>query len=263
MICMIGSSFSRGAQGADGDDIDAYIHNMLAKELGCDVVNLSVPGHGSELYLENYVMASRKYKPRLFLAEIWLDRTFCNLWLPTQAAKRHADLPVHDLYENSFPLGRCDGQHYDYKDLWDYKLFRYEDVDQRHQMLFEQSPVIAHELTEVLEMYENISVYLKHESVLSLRTIKHLMSVEDAAQLVGIPVLWWTYSDMKMFTKFSASLPPDRHLNTWCGINVGTSRWAEGKLDGRHLADVCHLTAEADKMVVNELMSPFIRNHLR
>jgi len=263
MICMIGSSFSRGAQGADYYNIDAYIHNLLAKELDCEVVNLAVPGHGCELYLENYMMASKEYKPKLFLAEIWLDRTFCNLWLSTHAAKKHAELSPHELYSNSFPIGTNNGQHYDHKDLWDYKLFRYDDIDDRYRMLFNQLPILAHDPKEILNMYENLGVYLEHDWVLTLRTIRYLMSVENAAQLVGIPVLWWTYFDMPMFTKFSDSLPPDRHLNTWSGINVGTCQWAKQKLNSKHLADKCHLTAQADTMVVKELMAPFIQHHLK
>jgi len=263
-ICVLGSSFSRGAQGPHVNDTSSYIHNMLSLELGMEVINLCVSGHGNERYLENYLMACKRYRPDLFLAEIWRDRTFCQLWLPTPLTGEVSRGTPSQIYEHNFPMGLNDGKPYDFKDIWKYKVFRHDDAQGR-EAIMDTSEVRYHKLSQLLKMYTALAAYMEHPWLMTMRTMKNLQALEEASDFIGVPVLWYTYTEdveTKAFKKFSDTLPTDRHLNSWCGLAAGTYEWAADRFNGQHLADQCHLNKAADQAVVSELTAPFIRNYI-
>ena len=259
MICLLGSSFSRGAQGAEHKQWDTYIHNMLSAELGMPVINLSMSGHGSETYSDAYVYACAKHRPRLIVAEVWVDRTFCHLWLPTRYTKMASQQSVDDIYDGQFAESVNDGGEFDWKHMWLHKVFRHDQPDAPTLETFRTSAIQKHDLHELLQMYETIGVYADHDWPLQLRTIRRLQNLEAVSQLVGVPVLWWTYLDRPTFRPFTDSLPTERHLNAWAGIRSGTCEWAEQQLGGQHLADGWHLNSRADRLVQQQLMAPWIR----
>ena len=262
MICLLGSSFTRGAQGVHEGDHSTYIHNMLSEELDEEVVNLSMSGHGSESYCDAYVYACRRFRPRLFLAEVFKDRTFCHLWLPTKHSAELAQKNPQQIYDSRFAVGLNDGQAYDFKNLWGTKIFRQDTVDQGTRELYGTSEVQHHRIEHLLSMYEQISVYMEHEWSLRIRTLRQLVALEELSQLVGVPVLWYTFLDEPMFRPFTDMLPRERHLNSWAGIPHGTSEWAAERFQGDHIADVWHLNAKADRAVIKELTALFIRSYL-
>jgi len=259
MICILGSSFSRGAHGDDSGNTDNYIHNMLHKSLDMSVVNLSISGHGCEIYTDAFVYACNNYKPSVIVAEIWYDRSYNWLWLPTDSTKKASNKSIQEIYDGQFAEGHNDGKDYNWKELWNHKIFR-NITDSKTSETFKTSEIQYHSMGQLLQMYNILGVYSDHEYPLQLRTIRRLMNLEAICKLVGIPVLWWTYLDNSMFRIFSEQLPSDRHLNTWSGINTGTCEWAEKKLQGQHLADNWHLNNRADRLVLEQLTVPWLRH---
>jgi hypothetical protein len=263
MICLLGSSFSRGAHGSDLDNHSTYVHNLIHRSLDIPVINLSISGHGSEIYTDAYVYACRRYKPRVIIAEMWYDRTYRWLWLPTASTNESGQQTIDEIYAGQFAEGYNDGLVQDNKQIWQHKIFGVP-ADSRErdywQGIFKTSDLQHHDLPELLQMYETLAVYCDHVWPMTLRTIRRFMNLEALSQLVGVPVLWWTYLDKPMFRKFTDQLPVERHLNTWSGINSGVCEWAGQQLHGQHLADSVHLTTAANELVLSQLTIPWLQN---
>ena len=238
----------------------------MHRSLGIPVINLSISGHGSEIYTDAYVYACRRYKPRVIIAEIWYDRTYRWLWLPTASANESGQRPIDEIYTEQFAEGYNDGRVQDNKQIWQHKIFcapaETKAEDDYWQGIFKTSDLQHHDLGQLRQMYETLGVYCDHVWPMTLRTIRRLMNLEAVSQLVGVPVLWWTYINQPMFRTFTDQLPAERHLNTWSGINIGVREWADQQLKGQHMADSVHLNTAANDLVLTQLSIPWLNNWL-
>jgi hypothetical protein len=260
MIGLLGSSYTRGAWGDDLLNPDAFVHNILSKYLNCDVVNMSLPSHGSEQYTDAFVFACRRWKPKLFLAELIHDRTFFNAWIPTADSTALAKCTPIDIYHSCFAYGTSATADYHRGDVMKYKISKA--VDLKSNDMAEKWSKIAIDRLTVKQYFNNfmqLSDYMEHDDLYTIRNIKSWYALEELSALTGIPVLW--YSVLPIAETFTSTLPVDRHLNTWCNIECVID-WANNRLHGRHLADSWHLNKSADELVSKELFTPFIKNYV-
>jgi hypothetical protein len=263
MIGLLGSSYTRGAWGDDHLKPDAFIHNLLSKQLNCKVLNMSLPSHGSEQYTDAFVFACRRWKPKLFLAELIHDRTFFNGWIPTKESAEIARLSPSDIYHGCFAYGTSDDPIYNRGDAMKYKISKAVDLKSPdlHQWMAEKwSKTIIDRLTmtEYIDKCWQLADYMEHDDLHNIRNTKNWVALEEIAALMDIPVLW--YSFIPINETFTSTLPVDRYLNAWSNIDC-VKTWADEQFNGDHLADKWHLNAKADELVSKKLFAPFIKNY--
>ena len=260
MIGLLGSSYTRGAWGNAHLKSEAFVHNILSKNLNCTVVNMSLPSHGSEQYTDAFVFACRRWKPKLFLAELIHDRTFFNGWIPTTDSARIANLSPFDIYHGCFAYGTSDDPVYNRGDVMKYKVSKAVDIKSA-DMAERWSTVSIDRLTlrEYFDTFWQLAEYMQHDDLHNIRNIKNWYALEELSKLVGIPVLW--YSIVPINETFTATLPRERYLNAWCDI-THVMEWAKVRMNGQHMANDYHLNAAADELVSNELFAPFIKNYV-
>ena len=260
MIGLLGSSYTRGAWGNDLLNPDAFIHNLLSKQLNCKVVNMSLPSHGSEQYTDAFVFACRRWKPKLFLAELIHDRTFFNGWIPTNESANIAKLSPFEIYHGCFAHGTSDNTSYHRGDVMKYKISKAADlksVDMAEK--WPKTIIDRLTMTEYINKFWQLADYMEHDDLHSIRNTKNWVALEEIAALMDIPVLW--YSIVPIEETFTSTLPVDRYLNSWCNIDC-VMTWADRQFNGDHLADKWHLNATADELVSKKLFAPFIKNYV-
>lgn len=261
MIVLLGSSYTRGAWGDHMDQPDAMLHSLLSKELGCDVVNMGMPGHGSEQFVNAYVYACDRWKPALFLAELVEDRSLRLLNIPNDTTHRIASEEPNRIYEMSFQHG-LPGQPYVTSLMENYHIHNGAGDDPSEHEIMETSTISGFGLNEVLDWFNRIRMFHEEESLQLIRSIRNFVSLERLSSIVGVPVVYYRHTHWRDIEHKISNGFGDRYLNAWHGLDTGVADWANRKLDGRHLADHAHLNLEADRLVVRELMAPFIRHHL-
>lgn len=261
MITLLGSSYTRGAWGDHMDQPQAMLHTLLSDALECDVMNMSMPGHGSEMFVNAYIYACSNYKPKLFLAELVEDRSLRLLSVPNETTKYIATLPCEEVYEHSFQHG-MDGEPYITNHMGNYHVHNSAGDDPAEHAIFATSNVEGFDLKEVLNWLNYLRLFHEDDSLRLMRSIRHFVTLEKLSRLVGVPVLYYRHTNWTdIEDKFSGTVG-DRYLNAWHGLDTGVADWVNKRMDGKHLADNTHLNLDADKIVVNELMAPFIRHHL-
>lgn len=269
MIVLLGSSYTRGAWGDHMDQPSAFIHTMLADALQCDVVNMSIPGLGSEVFVDAYINAVDKYKPSLFIAELVEDRSRRMMYLPTDTSHAISTQPADIIYDMSFQYG-MPGMDYNENQMDQYRIHgaavALKSFDKRmirNQRMFDSCHVqgIGYSLNTLLDWSNILNVFYDSDSLDTIRTITNFISLEKLSKLVGIPVLYYRYNQTLQYESKLHMHIADRYLNSWHGLTIGTNEWANIKMQGRHLADHTHLNKEADMLVINELVVPFIKDY--
>jgi hypothetical protein len=266
MIVILGTSNTVGGQDEEHKNPKIMIHNLLAKKLNCDVLNLSVPGRGSELYLENYVYACSEYDPKLFIVEIFIDRTFCNFSFPTEDTQ-------HIFLENDIEkIYNCNREkRFSWKDseidfrIADTRINRISD-NKIHLKKFQNCTIQWNSIEKILEMYRTVSIYLDEDYLLGLRSTKNLLNLQSLSKLLKIPILFLAYGSPAIdYNKpFVSRLNKDEYLNLFHGLPSGMIEWAEYRLKGNHFSwDNDHLNRLADELTVDELLLPFIENYIK
>lgn len=259
MIGLLGSSYTRGAYGIDTLKSDAFVHNILSKQLNCTVINMSLPSHGSEQYTDAFVFACRRWKPKLFLAELIHDRTFFNGWIPTTDSARVARLSPAEIYDSCFAYGSSDDMYYHRGDAMEYKVSKAADLKSPNMIKrWANISIDRLTVTEYFDKFWQLAIYMEHDDLYKIRNTKNWVALEELSALTGIPVLW--YSIIPIEETFTSTLPVDRHLNSWCNIDC-VMNWADHQLNGQHLADKYHLNVTADELVSKNLFAPFIKNY--
>lgn len=261
MITLLGSSYTRGAWGDHMDQPSAMLHTLLSNALGCDVMNMSMPGHGSEMFTDAYVYACSKHKPRLFLAELVEDRSLRLLGVPNRTTHSIAALRSEDIYEHCFQHGLQD-EPYVTNRMEDYHIHNGAGDDASEHNIFSRSTVGGFDLKELLNWLNCIRLFHEEESLRLMRSIKNFVALEKLSALVGVPVLYYRHTHWTDIEKKFAGNTGDRYLNAWHGLGAGVADWVNKQTGGQHLADHTHLNLAADRLVVNQLMAPFIRHHL-
>jgi hypothetical protein len=260
MIGLLGSSYTRGAWGKALLNSDAFVHNILSKQLQCTVVNMSLPSHGSEQYTDAFVFACRRWKPKLFLAELIHDRTFFNGWIPTTDSAKIANLSPFEIYHGCFAYGISDDPIYNRGDVMKYKISKAVDLKSADMSeKWSNVSIDRLKLTEYFDKFWQLADYMEHDDLHKIRNIKNWYALEEISKLVNVPVLW--YSIVPINETFTATLPVDRYMNSWCNIDC-VMNWANVRLHGQHLADDYHLNSAADQLVSKELFAPFIKNYV-
>lgn len=261
MIVLMGSSYTRGAWGKHMDQPDAMLHTMLSRSLGSEVINMSMPGHGSEQFVGAYIQACKRWKPTLFLAELVEDRSLRLLNIPNQITHGISGLSAQEMHLRTFQYGEP-GKPYVVNDMDGYQIHNGAGDDPSEHAILAGSTVTGFKLKELLLYFNNVRLFHEEDSLRLMRSIRNFVSLEDLSSMFGVPVLYyrhthWTDIEDKMSGMFG-----DRYLNHWHGLGTGVADWANVKMDGGHLADHTHLNMQADQMVVDQLMVPFIKHHL-
>ncbi len=261
MIVLLGSSYTRGAWGKDRDDPDAMLHTMLSKSLGCDVINMATPGYGSERFVDDYIYACKRFAPRLFLAEMVEDRSMRWLKVPNETTKHISSMDADAIYDMNFQRGHP-REPYVTSDMDRYQIYNGGGDDPQDTEIMSGSFIQGFKLKELLRGLNNVRLFHEHETLWLMRTVKNFVSFEDLSSMVGVPVLYYKHTDYSDISVKLRDRLGDRFMNRWHGFEHGVSALADRRFGGKHLADGIHLTRDADHMVVNELMVPFINHHL-
>jgi hypothetical protein len=213
---------------------------------------MAQPGTGAETYVDDFVYACKHYTPKLFLVECAADRSGMNFWFPTNKI-------TNEGYKDWFAQGINGTKDYTYS-----KIFQESRVQalvnqvQDHQLeKFKNSKLQAHSLKKLLKEYVNLIPYNYNQDIIRLRTEKIYNTLETLSELVNVPILYYRYWNVEnpYVENFTKSLG-NRLLSEY------VFDWAKEKLNGNHLADSIHLNPEADTLLVNELLAPFISNYL-
>jgi hypothetical protein len=266
MIVILGTSNTVGGQDEEHKNSEIMIHNLLSKQLGCEILNLSVPGRGTELYLENYIYACNEYNPKLFIAEIYIDRTYVNFWFPTKEIENLLlEGKIDEIYQSSLE------KRYSWKEQEiDYRLqlSRINRITKNtiHLEKFQNCNIKWHSIEKLLEMYKTVSVYLDEDYLLALRSTKNLINLKKLSEITKIPVLFVSYGmpAIEFNESFVKNLNQDEYLNYFHNLPSGIIEWAEEKLKGKHFSfDNDHLNKTADQLSVDELFVPFIKNYIK
>lgn len=262
MIVLLGSSYTRGAWGKDIGDVSAMRHTMLSESLGCDVVNMGSPGNGSERFQYDYVYACKRFSPKLFMVELVEDRSLRWLMVPNDLTLQISGEHPQSIYEKQFQYG-LPNQPYVTNDMDYYRIYNSEEVDENfYQGIMQGSLIQGFTLKQILRSLNDVRLFYEHKSLWMMRSIKNFVALEELSSLVGIPILYYKQTDYSNIEDGLKSLIGDRYMNAWCGLNTTVERWADQRMGGLHLADEVHLNKEADRLVIEELMVPFIRHHL-
>lgn len=267
MIVLLGSSYTRGAWGDHMDQPAAFVHTMLANELQCDVVNMSIPGSGSEKFVDAYIHAVDKYNPSLFLAELVEDRSGYMLYLPNAVSQSIADQSAGSIHDHSFQYGLPNSDYVE--NCMEAYRIHYATIALpstsklliRNQRMFNDCYIRNNEynMHTLLDWMNTLNVFHQSGPLQLMRTVTHFMSLEKLSKLTGIPVLYYSYHQTLNYEAKLISHIQDRHMNTWHSMSDGTCQWANNKLNGQHLADNTHLNKQADELVIKELTAPFIK----
>ncbi len=261
MIVLLGSSYTRGAWGDHMDQPDAMLHSLLSDELGCDVANMSMPGHGSEQFVDAYVYACDRWRPRLFLAELVEDRSLRLLSIPNDTTQFIASGSQDYIYEMGFQYG-IPHQPYVTSLMEQYHIHNGAGDDPSEHEIMSRSTINGFGLNEVLDWVNRVRIFHEEDSLRLIRSVRNFSSLEKLSSIVGIPVLYYRHTHWKDIEAKMAVTFGDRYMNGWHGLSTGVADWANAKLNGQHLADHAHLNRKADQLVVRDLMVPFIRHHL-
>lgn len=269
MIVLLGSSYTRGAWGDHMEHPDAFVHTLLSNELNCTAINMSIPGCGSEIFVDAYIHAVDKYKPSLFLAELVEDRSRRMMYLPNDISQSISAQSAELIHDQSFQYG-MPGMDYNENQMDQYRIHggagtlrTYDKRMFRNQRMLDNCHVQGHghTLKTLLDWFNILNVFHESDSLELMRTIKNFMSLEKLSKLIGVPVLYYRYNQSTAYESKLSMQMSDRYLNNWHGMKVGTCDWADGKLNGSHLADHTHLTKYADELVIHELIAPFIKDY--
>lgn len=262
MIVLLGSSYSRGAWGKDLNDVSAMRHTMLSEALGCDVVNMAAPGYGSEYFQHGYVYACKRFSPKLFMVELVEDRSLRWLEVPNNATSEISNADAVSIYEKHFQYG-LPGRSYVTNGIERYSIYNgARDDDPTYQEVMQGSLVGGFTLGKILRSLNEVRLFHEHDSLRIMRSIRNFVALEELASLVGTPILYYKQTNYTKIAEKLKDLIGDRYMNAWCGLDTCVERWAEQRMDGHHLADEIHLSKEADRLVVDELMVPFIKHHM-
>lgn len=265
MIVLLGTSNTVGGQDGNHRDHSIMLHNLLAEKIDCQVLNMSVPGRGTELYLENYIHACNEYNPKLFIAEIYIDRTYVNFWFPTKDIENVYYEGDKSIYNCSFEKRYSWKEPYDFDDRLQQARINRITENQEHLDKFKKSTIQWNDIKKLLDMYKTLGVYLDEDHLLAIRGIKNLINLKKLSDLIGIPVVFVSYGQPAIdFNRpFIESLNKDEYLNSWCELESGIIEWSEQKLQGNHFShDNDHLNQQADRLSVDELFVPFIKNYM-
>lgn len=266
MIVILGTSNTVGGQDGEHRNSKIMLHKLLSDQLGCDVLNLSVPGRGSELYLENYIYACKEHNPKLFIAEIYIDRTYVNFWFPNkEIEKLLLEDDIDTIYNSSLEKRYSwKEQEIDYR-LQSSRINRITN-DPSHLEKFQKNCTIQwHSIEKILEMYKTVSIYLDEDYLLALRSIKNLLNLKKLSEITKIPVLFVSYGmpAIELNEPFVKTLNQDEYLNSFHNLPSGIIEWTEEKLKGKHFSfDNDHLNQAADQLSVDKLFVPFIKNYV-
>lgn len=264
MIVILGTSNTVGGQDDNHQNSKIMLHKLLSDQLKCEVLNLSVPGRGTELYLENYIHACKEYNPKLFIAEIYIDRTYINFWFPTKDIENIFREGKESIYNCVFE------KRYSWKESCDIddriRQIRINRIteNQEHLNKFKNSIVQWNDIKKLLNMYKTLGVYLDEDYLLAIRGIRNLINLKKLSELMKVPILFVSYGQpaIEFNEPFIESLDKDHYLNFWCELKSGIIEWADQKLQGRHFSyDNDHLNQVADRLSVDELFVPFIKNY--
>ena len=266
MIILLGASNTRGGHIQDNtsegttENPSTYLHNLLYKELNMPVVNMGSPGTGAEIYIDNFIYACKKYKPKLFLVDLAADRSVMNFWFPSTKINT-------EIYQDWFTYGSSETpDEYTYS-----KIFEHSRVSaltpkiQQHQLdKFKHSNLQAHSLETLLKKYVELIPYNYNDTLIRLRTMKIYNTLETLSELLNVPIIYYSYwsAEHLYSAEFTTTLSPDRYLNRKFGIKDGVLNWAAAKFNNNHLADSTHLNPQADTAFVKELLAPFISSYL-
>jgi hypothetical protein len=260
MIVLLGSSYTRGAWGSDMDQPEAMLHTILSRAVGCDVLNMSMPGHGSERFTDAYVYACSHHRPILFMAELVEDRSMRLLSIPNATTHRIAGMDPEPIYEMGFQHG-MPYEPYRTGDMEHYHIHNGAGDDPAEHEIMSGSTIQGIGLLELLYWFNRVRIFHEEDSLRLMRSIRNFLSLEKLSVLVGVPVLYYRHTHYTDIENKMSALIGDRYMNAWHGLGTGVADWANHRLGGRHLADNAHLNRTADELVVNELMAPFIKHH--
>lgn len=263
MIGMLGTSNMLGGHDQNGSDPNTMLHNMLSNELGCDVLNLSTPGRAVERYAQNLLYAHNKYKPSLFICELFIDRSFNNFWFPTDSTmsliKENAETIHQSFIEERFSWkeDRIDNRYI--KSRINRNTQNTKNLTNFQECLFQIEPI-----DKLLDYYKKSCVYIDDEYLCSIRTIDTMFHLELLAKSLGIDILYLALFEPAIaFNKaFIDTLPTERFLNNFYKITNGVDEILSEKCQGNHLSyDNDHFNEKADKILIKDFIAPFIKHY--
>lgn len=254
MIALLGSSHSRGAWGADTHDPHARLDRIIAAATGWGVRDLSVSGHGSELYANAALEACQGDRPAAFLVELQVDRSLVWAWVENDHSRRLSLASAKEIWQKQFDF---DGMH----DHMIYKRARagHGQTDEAWSTVRDR----AHDLGGMLHLYEQVLGYIDTRALKTIRTVRNLVALERVSRLAFVPCIYWAVDGQQLecAAPFLRDLDPDRFIN---GINgfggIGTTDVIVSSM-GRGTAiadDGDHLTKSANQRLVADILVPGI-----
>lgn len=265
MIALLGTSNMLGGHDQHGADSSTMLHNILAKELCCDVVNLATPGRGSERYIGNLLYANDKYKPSVAICELYIDRSFLNFWFPTFETMALANQNAATINQafveerSSFGEDQIDNRYIKSR-------INRNTQDKKHMKQFENALFKTAPIEKLLLNYQQSCVYIDEEYLCALRTIDTMCSLDTLSCSLGISMLYVAlFEPATEFNKpFIDTLPTDRFLNRHFDIDAGMDQVLSTRCGGNYLSyDNDHFNQEAEQILIKDFIAPFVRSYCK
>lgn len=270
MISLLGTSNMLGGHDKSGTDSDIMLHNILAKELNCDVLNLATPGRGTERYISNFLYAYTKYKPSMVVCELYIDRSFSNFWFPTSDTTSLFNESA-EIINQSFIEERSSFKKDEIDNRYIKSRINRNTENKKHLNEFKNAIFHITSIERLLEYYKKSCVYIDEEHLCGLRTVDTMYSLETISQSLGINIMYVAlFGPAIEFNKpFIDTLPPDRFLNNYFKIPNGIDKVLSTKCNGNYLSfDNDHFNEKADRLLVKDFIAPFVKefalkNHIQ
>jgi hypothetical protein len=257
MIVFMGSSFTRGGWDLTDELNEIFLSTIVEKLSAYQTLNLAVPCCGSERYLSTFLYACKHFKPKVFLVETASDRSGSYFYIPNDDTDRISKLPPVEINRIFHTLGISDSGVHPFR----LQTFSSPNDTYVREKFRTCSPQINPKY--LLDWFNRVSVFNHSFEVKSYKAQNNYISLETLSELMGIPVLYYTYDNgetnsVKPF--IDTHLSADRYLNKFYGLPAGVKDYVAEKINGPYLADDSHLTHEGDVLVA-KLIIPFIESY--